>query len=318
MGREATVSEADAATHEAAMRGAGLHLLGRERIDDSTWRYNWSASPPVPEPPPAPVSPPPPLARPAVLAATRPSTSPQRDTGLDARADELIAAYQETLTAARSLPVDLRAQVVHVVAESGEHAARQARLYHSEAVADRFDRFHNDLPDIVGKLYDMARGKAASWVGGQVAGLAVGGGVAAAMSKLYGLVGALAGGAVAIGTALMQFGAELIQHSAGFRLICLGLYAGGGYLANQAHKDLEAARHSAQPAQSLLASSLNAPERAFFTAAGGQPPGRATLNLSGPAGAMGLAVVIGLIGLAAGLIVFGILMRISATPDTTF
>jgi hypothetical protein len=303
-----TVADADTASHETAMRGRGMHLVSREKVDQSTWRYMWSASPVAVTdvaPAPDPISPRETL-RPVQHVDQRKAST------LDGLADDLIGAYQATLREARALDGDLRAQISHVVAESARHASEQARLYHSEAVADRLKRFYDDLPDLLGKIFGVASAQAAKWAKGQLTAVLATGGLAALYGKLYAAYGLLAGGAAGAVVAFASFGEELLKHGSGIHLLAVGAYCGCGYLANQAQKDLDDARRSTDPAAEIITRTLNEPEREFFRAVGAAPPTRAALRATGPALATSMAVLIAIGCAIAAAIVFGGLLRIAA------
>ena len=288
------VPEADADTHEAAMEARGMQLASKVRVDDATWRYTWGT-----EPVAAPVEAPP------QPAAAQPSAA-QPAAQIDALTEELIEGYQAALRAARALPIDQRAQVVHVVAESARHA-QQAAHASSEQASERLGSFHSGLPDILGALLKIGRDQAQEWVQGQLESVLVQGGLGAALGKFYAGVGALVGGAVGFFVALGAVGAELLQHGAAVHGLLVGAYAFLGYLTNQAHNDLVEARNSGQPAIQALAGTLDAPERRFFDEVQGRPPSRLTLRASGPAQATGMALGLAVIcALFAGLVFGGL------------
>lgn len=335
--RTIVVSEADSVSHEELMRARGLHLARKDAIDQHSWRYVWATSPIAAvnarssDRPPAPASPPA-LKPPSRAAPPRPKpvrSAPQQQPNapspaapaaatrdLDAHADELIAAFQTTLVEARTLPLDLRALVVHAVAESARHAGVNARLYGSEAVAERFDKYDAALPDVLGRVFGIARDQALKWAKGQGAAAmaAPGGALAWATTKLYAAGGFLAGAVFAGLQAAADLGAQLLQHGSGLRLLMLAGYALNVYLTNEAAKDLREARNSTLPAQDLLRRTLAASEHRFFSALGTSPPTRRTLNASGWAQAGVLAIGIGLLCIAFGAIVFGGLARVVAGP----
>lgn len=319
--RSVTVPEADSATHESAMRARGMHLVSKERLDDATWRYTWSSEASLahapeqsaPRPPPPAV-----LARPKALATPAPTpavraraSSGDAATNLQARADDLIAGYNAALTAARGLPIDQRAQITHVVAESARQASERSRSV-SVDVSDRLQSFHDELPDLLGALLGLARDQAQDWVQGEIASAIAQGGLGLAFTKFAAWVGALVGGAVAAFWALASLGAELLQHGAALHGFLVLVYGFCGYLTNSAYKDLESARNSMQPAAETLRVTLNESEQHFFSAVGGKPPARLLLRTTGLAQAGGMALGLAVVCAVLAALFFGGLATLAA------
>ncbi len=69
------------------------------------------------------------------------------------------------------------------------------------------------------------------------------------------------------------------------------------------NKELNSLMQVGSTARSILAANLDARERQFFTATGGQPPVRPATSLAGPAG--------GLVWIAASALVVGVLVRVA-------
>ena len=189
-----------------------MYLVQRIRVDQCSCRYIWASSPAA-----APRASSPSAAQKTSSPAAVPQApSDERarpsggDTALEALTDDLIAAYQATLSKARGLSADQRAQVVHVVAESARHGSQRARNYRSEGVADRLDRFQRDLPDLLGKALGIAHDQALKWIRGQSLALA-GGGAGVLAAKFSAVVGVLVGGAVGFLAAWASLGAALFK-----------------------------------------------------------------------------------------------------------